>query len=306
MFKYVIKRVLQALPVLLMVSFIVFMIVRMIPGDPVRILLGEDAPESAVEATRHELGLDQPALKQFIVWIGDVLHGNFGKSFSYRMPVAELIGTRALDTIILAAGAIVVAVVVGVVGGMIASLHHNQSADYVITTGAMIAISTPGFFFAMLMVLLFCIKFRWLPSVGLKSWKHYILPVFTLGFQQIGMMTRMTRSTMLDVLGEDYIRTAKASGVPRAIMVYKNALKNTLIPLTTIIALRFGGLLAGAVLIEKVFSVHGMGSLMVDAVSYRDYPVIQATILLFSLIFIIVTLISDILYGILDPRISVK
>lgn len=158
----------------------------------------------------------------------------------------------------------------------------------------------------MLMVLLFSIYLGLLPSFGLNSPKHYILPILTLGFQQIGMMTRMTRSSMLDVLDQDYIRTSKASGVPNPVIIFKNAFKNTLIPLTTIIALRFGGLLAGAALTEKVFAIHGMGSLLVDAVSYRDYPVIQATILVFSIIFIVVTLVADILYGLFDPRVSVK
>lgn len=306
MLKYTVKRILQVIPVLLLVSFIVFMIVRMIPGDPVRTLLGEDAPIEVVEATRRELGLDQPALKQYLTWLKNVFRGDFGNSYSYKQPVLTLIAARMPDTIILAAGAIVIAVVFGTTFGMISALHHNRPLDYTITTVAMVAISTPGYFFAMLMVLLFSVVLKWLPSVGLKSWVHYILPICTLGFQQIGMMTRMTRSTMLDVLGEDYIRTAKAGGVPRRIMIYKNALKNTLIPLTTIIALRFGGLLAGAVLTEKVFSIHGMGSLMVDAVGFRDYPVIQATILMFSLIFIAVTLVADICYGLVDPRISVK
>lgn len=306
MLKYTVKRILQVIPVLLIVSFIIFMLVRMMPGDPVRTLLGEDASIETVEAVRHQLGLDQPALKQYTVWLNDVFHGNFGKSFAYKRPVITLITERLVPTLILAVGAILVSVVFGIIFGMISSVKHNSPLDYFISILAMVAISTPGFFFAMLMVLLFSIYLGLLPSFGLNSPKHYILPILTLGFQQIGMMTRMTRSSMLDILDQDYIRTSKASGVPNPVIIFKNAFKNTLIPLTTIIALRFGGLLAGAALTEKVFAIHGMGSLLVDAVSYRDYPVIQATILVFSIIFIVVTLVADILYGLFDPRVSVK
>lgn len=306
MLKYTLKRILQVIPVLIIVSFIVFMLVRLMPGDPVRTLLGEDASIETVEAVRHELGLDQPALKQYFVWLTDLFHGELGKSFSYKLPVETLISERMVPTLILAVGAIVVSVVLGIIFGMISAVKHNHFVDYLISMIAMVAISTPGFFFAMLMVLLFSIHLGWLPSFGLNSPKHYILPILTLGFQQIGMMTRMTRSSMMDVLDQDYIRTSKASGVPNRVIIFKNSFKNTLIPLTTIIALRFGGLLAGAALTEKVFAIHGMGSLLVDAVSYRDYPVIQATILVFSIIFIGVTLVADILYGLFDPRVSVK
>ena len=306
MLKYTLKRVLQVIPVLIIVSFIVFMLVRLMPGDPVRTLLGEDASIETVEAVRHELGLDQPALKQYFAWLADVFRGELGRSFSYKLPVESLIAERMLPTLILAVGAIVVSVVFGIVFGMISAVKHNHFVDYFISMIAMIAISTPGFFFAMLMVLLFSIHLEWLPSFGLNSPKHYILPILTLGFQQIGMMTRMTRSSMMDVLDQDYIRTRRASGVPNRVIIFKNSCKNTLIRLTTIIALRFGGLLAGAALTEKVFAIHVMGSLLVDAVSYRDYPVIQATILVFSIIFIGVTLVADILYGLFDPRVSVK
>ncbi|OGO11716.1 MAG: peptide ABC transporter [Chloroflexi bacterium RBG_19FT_COMBO_47_9] len=306
MIKYAIKRILQVIPVLILVSFIVFTLVRLIPGDPVRTLLGEDVPIEVIQATRERLGLDQPVFKQYIIWVKNIFNGDFGTSFSYKQPVLTLIAERYPATIILATGAIIVSIIFGILFGIIAALCHNTPIDYIFTTVAMLAISTPGFFFAMLMVLLFAITLKLLPSVGLKTPTHYILPILTLGFQQIGMMTRMTRTTMLDVLNQDYIRTAKASGVPPSVMLLSNALKNTLIPLTTIVALRFGGLLAGAVLIEKVFSIHGMGMLLVEAVSYRDYPVIQATILLFSLIFILVTLVADLCYGLVDPRISVK
>lgn len=306
MLSYTIKRILQVIPVLLIVSFVIFMLVRIMPGDPARTMLGEDASIEAVEAVRVQLGLDKPALQQYFTWLGNLFQGDLGRSFAYKQPVSSLIASRLPPTIILAVGAVLVSVVFGVILGVISALRHNRSSDYVISTSAMVAISTPGFFFAMLMVLIFSIWLRWLPSFGLNSPKHYILPILTLGFQQIGMMTRMTRSAMLDVLGQDYIRTAKASGVPNNVVVYKNSFKNTLIPLTTIVALRFGGLLAGAALIEKVFAIHGMGLLMVDAVSMRDYPVIQATILVFSLIFIGVTLIADICYGLVDPRVSVR
>lgn len=306
MLQYLVKRILQVIPVLIIVSFIVFMMVRLIPGDPVSMLLGEDASAEVIEATRAQLGLDKPALQQYVTWVGQVIHGDFGVSYSYKQPVLTLITARLPNTIILAVGAIIISIILGIVFGVISALNHNRPMDYIITVISMIAISTPGFFFAMLMILLFSVWLNLLPSVGLKTPIHYILPILTLGFQQVGMMSRMTRSAMLDVQGQDYIRTAKASGVPTRVIVFKNTLKNTLIPLTTIIALRFGGLLAGAVLIEKVFSIHGMGMLMVDAVGYRDYPVIQATILLFSVIFIIVTLLADLCYGLVDPRISVK
>lgn len=168
------------------------------------------------------MGLDQPALKQYFVWLTDLFHGELGKSFSYKLPVETLISERMVPTLILAVGAIVVSVVLGIIFGMISAVKHNHFVDYLISMIAMVAISTPGFFFAMLMVLLFSIHLGWLPSFGLNSPKHYILPILTLGFQQIGMMTRMTRSSMMDVLDQDYIRTSKASGVPNRVIIFKN------------------------------------------------------------------------------------
>ena len=304
MVNYIIKRILNVIPVLLVVSFVVFMIVRLVPGDPVKNMLGMNATEEQITLTRAELGLDKPLLQQYVTYMKGLLHGDMGKSILTKQTVVSEIESRLGNTIKLAAFSTVFSLVVGVILGIIAALNRSKIWDSIIMVISLLAVSTPVFFLGLLLMLLFAVNLRLLPSVGLSTPAHYVLPVVTLGMQSVGIVARTTRSSMLDVLGEDYVRTGKASGVPRKTLIYKNAMRNALIPIITVIGLRFGNLLTGAALTETVFTIKGVGTLLVNSVSQRDYPLIQGCVLMFALIFVLVNLVTDLCYAIADPRVK--
>lgn len=304
MLNYSIKRILSVIPVLLIVSFVVFMIVRLVPGDPVKNMLGMNATEEQILLTKAELGLDQPLLKQYITYMKGLLHGDLGKSILNKQSVASLMGARFPTTIKIAVFSTIFSITVGMILGIMAALNHSKVVDSIIMVVSLLAVSTPVFFLGLLMMLVFSVWLKVLPSVGLTTPLHYILPVVTLGMQSVGIVARTTRSAMLDVLGEDYVRTAKAAGVPHGTLVYKNAMKNALIPVITIAGLRFGNLLTGAALTETVFAIQGIGTLLVNSVSQRDYPLIQGCILMFAVVFVFVNLITDLCYAVVDPRVS--
>lgn len=308
MLKYTIKRLLQLIPTLIIVSFIVFSMVRLIPGDPITLLYGLSesggADEEYLDYMREQYGLNDPLVVQYANWIGKIFKGDLGTSLYTHKPIITELANRYKNTIILAVGGTVVGSLVGIVFGIIAAINHNKFGDNVIMVFSMLAVSTPSFFLAMLLMLFFSLKLGWLPSLGLKGPAYAVLPILTLGLGAVGMISRTTRSSMLDVINQDYIRTSRSRGIANNKIVFVHALRNALIPVLTAIGLRFGHLLAGAALVETVFSIPGLGRFMVDGISNRDYPVVQSTVLIFAVTFVVVNTIVDLLYGLADPRVK--
>jgi ABC-type dipeptide/oligopeptide/nickel transport system permease component len=301
---YTVKRILQVIPVLLIISFICFMMIRLVPGDPVANMLGINASKEAIAAQRAELGLDKPLLTQYGDFLVKALQGDLGKSITTRRPVIDEIAQRYPATLKLALGATVFAAVVGITFGVLSAVKQNKLTDNVIMVFSLLSVSTPSFFLALVMLLLFSIHLGWLPSMGLRTPLHYVLPIITLGMQSVGLIARTTRSSMLEVLRQDYIRTSRSRGISQAVIVMRHAFKNALIPVVTVVGLRFGGLLAGSMLVEAVFSVPGIGRFMVDGVLKRDYPVVQGTVLVLATTFVLVNLAVDLIYALIDPRIK--
>jgi ABC-type dipeptide/oligopeptide/nickel transport system permease component len=304
MLKYIVKRILQMIPMLLILTLVVFFMVRLIPGDPVTMSLGMGAGKEAIAAETARLGLDKPIWEQYFIWMGNLVKGDFGTSIFTHKSVLYEITKRFPVTVRLAVGATVVSTVVGVIFGIIASVKRGKAADNILMVTSLLSVSTPSFFLAMILMLIFCLQLRWFPVSGFDTWKHMVLPIITLGTQEVGYITRITRSSMLDVLGEDYIRTSRARGVAEQVIIFSHAFKNAIIPVLTSVGLRFGSLLAGATLTETVFSIAGIGRLTVDAVSQRDYPLIQGCILVLAVTFVVVNTVVDILYTVADPRIK--
>lgn len=280
--KYIVKRILQVIPMLFILSLIVFMMVRLIPGDPVDMMLGMDIPKDTKEYERERLGLNDPLYIQYFRFVGNALHGDLGTSIFSGKPVVEELAKRFPKTLTLAVGGTLFGAAVGVLLGIIAAIHRNKFADNLIMVLSLLTVSTPSFFLALILMLIFCLNLRWLPSIGMDTWQGAILPIATLGLQAIGSIARTTRSAMLDVIHQDYIRTSRSRGVPERVITYRHAFKNALIPVLTTIGLRFGGLLAGATLVETVFSIPGIGRFVVDSVSNRDYPAIQGAVLVLA------------------------
>lgn len=304
MLKYAVQRILQLIPMLLVLSIVTFLIIHMIPGDPVSNMLGPDVPPEMVETERARLGLDQPLHIQYFNYMKNLFQGDMGTSIVTGKPVVQELIKRYPPTLILAVGGTAVAAIIGVLFGIIAAVRHNKFADNFLMVVSLVSVSTPSFFLSLILMLIFCLNLKWLPSIGLKSFKHAILPVFTLGITAVGFITRTTRSAMLDVVRQDYIRTSRSRGIPERTITFSHAFKNALIPVLTAVGLRFGSLLAGATLVETVFSIPGVGRFLVEGVLKRDYPVVQGTILVLASTFVIVNTIVDLLYAAVDPRIK--
>lgn len=275
MLKYIFKRLLQTILMLLVLSFVVFFMVRLIPGDPVEIMLGTNVPKDTLELELERLGLNDSLLVQYGNFLRNALKGDLGTSIFSNKPVLEELAQRFPRTLILAVGGTVIAAVVGVVLGIISAVHQSKFWDNLIMVLSLVAVSTPSFFLALILMLIFGVYLQWLPTMSLRfTWQAAILPMVTLGVQAVGSISRTTRSAMLDVLGQDYIRTSRSRGIPERVVIYVHAFKNALIPVLTAIGLRFGGLLAGATMAETVFSISGIGRYVVDAVGNRDYPAV--------------------------------
>ncbi len=304
MVKYVIKRLLQLIPMLLVLSLIVFLMVRMIPGAPVKNMLGIDVPQEMVEIERERLGLNDPYPVQYIRFLGELLRGDLGTSIVTGNPVAEELASRYPNTLILAAGGIVVASIVGILFGILAAVFHNRFWDNFIMALSMLAVSTPSFFLALILMLVFTLHLGWLPSMGSITPQRMVLPIVTLGTQAVGFIARTTRSSMLDIISQDYIRTSRSRGIPSKVIVFSHTLKNAMIPILTAIGLRFGSLLAGSAIVETVFSIKGVGRFVVDSVSKRDYPAVQGCILVLAVTFVVVNTAVDLIYALVDPRIK--
>ncbi|EFR7571117.1 glutathione ABC transporter permease GsiC [Salmonella enterica] len=306
MLNYVLKRLLGLIPTLLIVAVLVFLFVHLLPGDPARLIAGPEADAQVIALVRQQLGLDQPLHVQFWHYITHVLQGDFGTSMVSRRPVSEEIASRFLPTLWLTITSMIWAVLFGMAIGIAAAVWRNRWPDRVGMTLAVTGISFPAFALGMLLMQIFSVDLGWLPTVGADSWQHYILPSLTLGAAVASVMARFTRSSFVDVLSEDYMRTARAKGVSETWVVLKHGLRNAMIQVVTMMGLQFGFLLGGSIVVEKVFNWPGLGRLLVDSVDMRDYPVIQAEVLLFSLEFILINLVVDVLYAAINPAIRYK
>ncbi len=306
MLNYFLKRLLGLLPTLLIVAVLVFLFVHMLPGDPARLAAGADADEATVQVVRHELGLDKPLPEQFVHFFGRMVQGDFGISMRSRRPVATEIGERFMPTLLLTVAAMAWSVVLGMGIGILSAVYRNRWPDRLGMTLAVSGISFPAFALGMTLMQVFSVQLGWLPTVGADSWKHYVLPSITLGAAVAAVMARFTRASFVEVVQEDFVRTARAKGLNERTVVLKHCLRNALIPVVTMMGLQFGFLLGGSIVVEAVFNWPGLGRLLVDAVTMRDYPVIQTLVLLFSLEFILINLVVDMLYGFINPTIRYK
>ena len=303
MTSYFIKRLFGLLPTLLIVAVLVFLFVHMMPGDPARLAAGPDADPQTVALVRQDLGLDRPLPEQFVSFFTRMLHGDFGKSMRTHRPVSTEIGERFMPTLLLTLASMGWAVVLGMSIGVVSAVFRNEWPDRIGMTVAVSGISFPAFALGMLLMQIFSVKLGWLPTVGAESWRHYVLPSLTLGAAVAAVMARFTRASFVEVMQEDFVRTARAKGLKERTVIAKHCLRNALIPVVTMMGLQFGFLLGGSIVVEVVFNWPGLGRLLVDAVSTRDYPVIQTLVLLFSLEFILINLIVDVLYGFINPTI---
>lgn len=307
MIKYVLKRLLLLIPVLLGVILIIFTIMYLMPGDPGRIILGENASQEAVDQKNEELGYYDPFFVQFFNYLKDAITKlDFGESYRTAKPVFDDVFARIPNSLKISFNGILGACIVGIPIGILSAVKQYSAVDTISRVTAMLAAAIPPFWLGMMLIFAFALKLGWLPSSGAESWKHFILPMITLAIPYAGSMLRMTRSTMLETIRQDYIRTARAKGVPQRTIVFKHALRNALLPIITIMATSFGGLLGGAVITESVFSIPGLGTLIVTGIRQRDKPVVLAAILFLALMFSIIMLVVDLLYAFVDPRIKAK
>ena len=303
MSNYIIRRLLITVLLLLAITVIIFTMVRLVPGDPAVLMAGQGATKEQIELNRIRLGLDKHPVEQYVIFMGNLLRGDMGISTRTKEPVVDELRRGLPNTIRLALAAMVIAIIFGVSAGVIAGIKRNSIFDYASMLLALFGLSMPVFWLGLMLMLLFSVHLGWLPATGAYTWKHLILPAFTLGVASTAIIARMTRSSMLEVIRLDYVRTARAKGLAERLVVGRHALKNALIPVVTVIGLQMGLLLGGAVLTEIVFAWPGVGRLMVDAILARDYPVIQGVVLAIAGMFILVNLVVDIIYVYLDPRI---
>ena len=304
MIKYVLRRVMFLIPVLFGVTFIVFTLMYITPGDPAKLILGEQASAETIQALRQEMGLDQPYLVQYATYVKKaILHQDIGRSYVTNRPVMQEIMSVFPATFQLAIGAMLVAILIGIPVGIISAIKQYSIFDTVSMLIALLGVSMPVFWLGLLLIILFTVKLGWLPASGFTSFKHMIMPALALGAMTAAIVTRMTRSSMLEVIRQDYIRTARAKGQRESVVVLKHALGNALIPIIAVIGLQFGHLLGGAVLTESIFSIPGVGRLMVDSIKMRDFPVVQGGVLFIALSFSLINLLVDLLYAYVDPRI---
>ena len=306
MLDYLIRRLAGTIPVLLAVTILVFLFVQLLPGDPARLVAGPDATPQDIAAVRADMGLDRPLVMQYLRYIGQTVQLHLGRSIKTHQPVSELIGERFMPTLWLTVFAMLWAVIAGVGIGVLSGVKRGRWQDQSAMVVAISGLSFPGFWLGLLLIDLFSVRLGWFPTGGYGGWQHFPLPAFTLGIGVAAVMARFTRSAFVEITGEDYVRTARAKGVPERGVVWKHTLRNALIPVITLTGLQFGFLLGGAIVVETVFAWPGLGRLLVDSVTYRDYPVIQAEILLFSFEFMLINLIVDLLYGLVNPEIRLR
>ena len=303
MLNFLIKRLLSIIPVLLGISLLLFIMLRMLPGDPARVLAGQMASPEDVEVIRVQMGLDQPVHVQYFAFLNRLVHLDLGVSARTQNPVIDEVWSRLPNTILLAVCAIVLACLLGIPAGVVAAVRPYSWVDYLVTLASLFGISMPVFWLGIMLMILFSVILGWLPAGGIGTWKHLVLPSVTLAAFVVAFIARMTRSSMLEVMGQDYVTTARSKGLKESLIVVKHALKNALIPIITVVGLQFGLLLGGAVLTETVFAWPGLGRLIVDSILARDYAMIQGSILVFGFLYTLVNLGVDLVYAVVDPRI---
>ena len=311
MIAMIVRRFFQLIFLLFGITFLVFSSMYLAPGDPASMIGGPTATESDLEAIRDDLGLNDPFLTQYGRYIANLAQGDLGFSYQTRQPVAEAIAIRFPNTLKLAVASMIIAIIIGIFAGLISALKHNSWLDVTSTTFALGGISIPNFWLGSILILIFSVNLQWLPVAGLSDpwWtaegiKQLILPAITLGTGSAAMIARMVRSSMLEVVRADYVRTARAKGVKERSVIWIHTLKNAMIPVITVIGLNFGALLGGSIITEKVFAINGVGRLMIDAIAARDFPMVQGSVLLVATLFVLVNLIVDIVYTYIDPRIK--
>ena len=310
--RYIAKRVAHAAVVIYIVATIVFFAVRAIPGDPARVLLGGDADAEAIEALREEMGLNEPLYVQYFRWMGDILQGDFGQSILTGRPVIDQIAAVAEPTASIALLGMVIALLIALPAGIISAVHRYDIEDYAATTVSFLGISMPGFWIGIILLLVFADQLGVLPAFGYTSFdegiipwfQHIIMPALAVGIPYGGILMRMTRSSMLEVLNEDYMRTAEAKGLSGRLILFKHGLQNALIPIVTIAGILMGVLLGGVVAVEIVFGIQGLGRLLIRSIERRDFPVIQGSVIIISFIFVFMNLFVDILYTAINPKIK--
>lgn len=303
MFRYFVMRLLGLVPTMFLVTVCVFFFVHLLPGDPAQLAAGPEADEETVRMVRERLGLDRPLPEQFVLFVKKTVTGDFGISIRSQRPVIDEVADRFGPTLLLTVAAMAWAVVFGLLIGIVSAVKRGRWPDRLGMAFAVSGISMPPFALGILLMEVFSVWLGWFPTVGAESWRHYVLPSITLGAGVAAVMARFTRSALIEVLSEDYVRTARAKGLPARQVLSRHALRNALIPVVTMMGLQFGFLLGGSIVVEKVFNWPGMGRLLVDAVEMRDYPVMQTCILLFSMEFLLINLAVDLLYGWLNPSI---
>lgn len=303
MFRYFVMRLLGLVPTMFLVTVCVFFFVHLLPGDPAQLAAGPEADEETVRMVRERLGLDRPLPEQFVLFVKKTVTGDFGISIRSQRPVIDEVADRFGPTLLLTVAAMAWAVVFGLLIGIVSAVKRGRWPDRLGMAFAVSGISVPPFALGILLMEVFSVWLGWFPTVGAESWRHYVLPSITLGAGVAAVMARFTRSALIEVLSEDYVRTARAKGLPARQVLSRHALRNALIPVVTMMGLQFGFLLGGSIVVEKVFNWPGMGRLLVDAVEMRDYPVMQTCVLLFSMEFLLINLAVDLLYGWLNPSI---
>ena len=309
--KYALRRIIQMIPVLLIVSIVVFMIIHLIPGDPAELIAGSNATPEQIEALRREYGLDQPLWIQYLIWLGNVLTGDLGNSIVNNFPVNTLVMQRIPATVELAIASALIGAIIAFPLGIISALRPGSLVDFFTTVFSALSFAIPAFWLAILLILLFSLELRWLPPSGrpefseqpLEHLKSLILPAMTLGIALADKLTRFLRSSMLDVINQDYTRTARAKGLAERLVVTRHAVRNALIPVVTIFGLQIGDLLSGAIIVESIFAWPGVGRLTIQSVGWRDYAILQASVMFIVLAFLVVNLLTDLTYGLLNPRI---
>lgn len=311
---YILKRLLSMLPILAVVAVVVFMIVHLTPGDPAAVMLGDEAGEKEIAELRAQLGLDLPLVVQFFHWVANVVQGDLGRSYFSDVPVTQAFWDHLGPTVSVAILAQIIAILISIPIGIMAARRRGTMIDQAVMGVSLFGISVPSFLLGLFLILLFAVQLKWLPVAGYKPlsqgvWNHLrylILPALALGFMQAALIARMTRTSMLDILADNYIKTARAKGLKERIVIYKHALRNAFIPILTVIGETFGGLVTGAAVVETVFNIPGIGQLIISSVERRDYAVIQGTVLLITVTYVLLNLLIDLLYGIVDPRVRLN
>lgn len=304
--RYILKRVLATVPVLLCVTFVIFTLMHFTDGDPARLILGDTASEAEVLAMRSEMGLDKPFLEQYFRYLGGLLHGDLGISYMTKMPVSSEIMNRLPVTARLAFLSCLFAICVGVPAGIISAVRQYSLLDNVLTVLALLGITMPNFWLALMLILFFSVSLGILPASGLYGPLYYIMPIISISAASVATITRMTRSSMLEVIRSDYIRTARAKGLSEREVIFRHALKNALIPILTIVGIQFASGLSGAVVNEQVFAIPGIGKMMIDAIKNRNYPLVEGGVLVIAVMCCLVNLAVDLMYAVADPRIKMQ